>query len=169
MKKGSKYYPLFEHLCSANQPEITLTIPDIEALINGRLPATAWSKRAWWSNRSKGALQASAWINAGYHTEGVDLQQQTVTFRKFEAEYTVQQIDGKILWDRSAIKALRIHMGLTQAEFASELGVRQQTISEWENGVYGPTRSTSKHLELVAEKAKFMYGEKEQQGEEGRS
>lgn len=159
MKKGSKYYPLFEHLRSADQPEITLTISAIEALIDGVLPATAWRQKAWWSNRSKGALQASAWINAGYHTENINLQQQTITFRKFEVEYSIQQIDGKVLWNRDAIKALRLHMGLTQTEFASKLGVRQQTISEWENGVYGPTRSTSKHLELVAEKANFTYGE----------
>ena len=163
MKKGSKYYPLFEHLCSADQPEITLTIAAIEALIDGLLPATAWRQKAWWSNRSKGALQASAWINAGYHAEDVDLQQQTITFRKFKVEYRIQRIDGKVLWNRDAIKALRLHMGLTQTEFASQLGVRQQTISEWENGVYGPTRSTSKHLELVAEKAKFTYGETNQE------
>ena len=159
MKKGSKYYPLFEHLRRADQPEITLTIAEIDALIDGVLPATAWRQKAWWSNRSKGALQASAWINAGYHAAAVNLQRQTITFRKFEAEYQIQQIDGKVLWNGSSIKALRLHMGLTQTEFASQLGVRQQTISEWENGVYGPTRSTSKHLELVAEKAKFTYGE----------
>lgn len=159
MKKGSKYYPLFEHLRSADQPEITLTIPEIEALIDGVLPATARRQKAWWSNRSKGALQAAAWINAGYHTETVNLQQQTITFRKFEARYLIQRIDGKVLWNRDAIRALRRHMGLTQTEFANQLGVRQQTISEWENGVYGPTRSTAKHLELVAEKAKFTYGE----------
>ena len=55
------------------------------------------------------------------------------------------------------IKALRQHMEASQGELADELGVRQQTISEWETGVYAPSRATSKHLGLVAEKAGFAY------------
>jgi DNA-binding transcriptional regulator YiaG len=48
-------------------------------------------------------------------------------------------------------------MGLSQSQFAEELGVRQQTISEWETSAYEPNRATSKHLNLVAEKAGFKY------------
>ena len=62
-----------------------------------------------------------------------------------------------LLWNSELIKALRLHMGLTQVEFAERLGVRQKTVSEWENGVYAPTRSKSKHLELVAGIAGFRY------------
>jgi DNA-binding transcriptional regulator YiaG len=51
-------------------------------------------------------------------------------------------------------------MGLTQAQFAEELGVRQQTVSEWEQGLYAPTRATAKHLTLVAERAEFIYSKK---------
>jgi DNA-binding transcriptional regulator YiaG len=57
------------------------------------------------------------------------------------------------------IKALRGHMGLNQAQLAESLGVRQQTVSEWENGLYEPSRATSKYLMLVAERADFSYGE----------
>jgi DNA-binding XRE family transcriptional regulator len=57
------------------------------------------------------------------------------------------------------VRALRIHMGVTQQELAGVLGVRQQTISEWEKGAYEPTRSTSKHLDRVAKEAGFSYGE----------
>ena len=46
-------------------------------------------------------------------------------------------------------------MNLTQAKFAQELGVRRQTVSEWENGVYEPDRSTAKHLELIAKQKQF--------------
>jgi len=46
---------------------------------------------------------------------------------------------------------------LTQAKLAKELGVRQQTVSEWEKGVYTPTRAFSKYLTIVAEKASFHY------------
>ena len=37
--------------------------------------------------------------------------------------------------------------------------MRQQTVSEWETGVYAPTRATSKFLTLVAERAGFNFGE----------
>ena len=63
-------------------------------------------------------------------------------------------------WDASTVKALREHLGLTQTELSEELGVRQQTVSEWECGLYQPRGSSAKLLNLVAEKAQFKYGEK---------
>ena len=66
-------------------------------------------------------------------------------------------------WDAETIKALREHMGLSQQTLADELGCRQQTISEWETGMYKPRRSTSKYLSLIAERAGFEYAA----GEEG--
>ncbi|NER80125.1 MAG: helix-turn-helix transcriptional regulator [Leptolyngbya sp. SIO1D8] len=156
MKPGSKYYPLYQHLTQCKKDPIALTLTAIEALIAGQLPISARTKRGWWSNRSTGALQASAWIAAGYHTHTIDLNAQIITFKKFKAEYKVQYSDGEITWNRFAIKALRKHMQLTQVQFAETLGVRRQTVSEWENGVYLPERSTLKHLGLVAEKENFQ-------------
>lgn len=157
MKEGSKYQPLLDFLCGSDQNEITLSFVEIESLIKDSLPNSAKSNRAWWSNRSKGALQASAWIEAGYRVENVDFDQQCVTFRQFTNSEEVQIVDGKVVWNSKSIKALRLQIGLTQAEFAQELGVRQQTVSEWENGIYEPTRSKSKHLDLVAKTIGFKY------------
>lgn len=163
MKPGSKYYPLFEYLkrChleradSSEPAELTLTLAEIERLIRNRLPASA-RLRSWWSNRdSVSAAQAAAWIQAGYHVEAVDFERQTVTFREFQTEYVVQRQGDTILWNQDAVRALRKHMSLTQAKFAQELGVRRQTVSEWENGVYEPDRSTAKHLERVAQQQRF--------------
>jgi DNA-binding transcriptional regulator YiaG len=156
MKPGSKYYPLFEHLQRCGQDEMVLTFAAIEALIGCALPASARQRKNWWSNRdTSGALQSSAWVSAGYHVKGVDLEQETVRFGKFQAQYNIQHKDGEIVWHQDAIKALRKHMHLTQSQFAAELGVRRQTISEWENGVYDPNRSTAKFLELMAKQANF--------------
>lgn len=82
MKEGSKYQPLLEFLHDNNQPEVILTFAEIEALMNDSLPDSARSQRAWWSNRRKGAWQASAWMEAGYRVEDVDFEQQCVTFRQ---------------------------------------------------------------------------------------
>jgi DNA-binding XRE family transcriptional regulator len=161
MKEGSKYQPLLEFLRGSNQREVILTFAEIEALMNNPLPDSAKSKRAWWSNRSKGALQASAWMEAGYRVEDVDLDGQRVTFRKPTTGYQVQRVGDTVLWNSELIKALRLHMGLTQAEFADRLGVYQQTVSQWEKGAYEPTLATSKYLTLIAEQAGFKYGGEE--------
>jgi len=60
-------------------------------------------------------------------------------------------------WDSESINALRKHLGLTQQEMADELGTRQQTISEWETGMYKPRGASSTLLTIVAERAGFEY------------
>ncbi len=60
-------------------------------------------------------------------------------------------------WDSEHIRALRHHLGLTQRELADRLGTRQQTISEWEKGMYKPRGASSTLLSIVAERAKFKY------------
>lgn len=157
MNESSKYYPLFSHLQQSNQSELVLSLAEIESLLGVVLPATARLHRAWWSNRSQGAVQATAWMEAGFHVVAVDFAAEQVTFRKPGVIYHVRRREGELLWDAVLVKALRHHMGLTQAEFARELGVRQPTISEWETGAYEPKRSTSKLLSFVAERAGFEY------------
>ena len=60
-------------------------------------------------------------------------------------------------WDAAGVKALRAHLGLTQQEMAGELGTRQQTISEWETGLYRPRGLSERLLTLIAERADFEY------------
>jgi DNA-binding transcriptional regulator YiaG len=64
----------------------------------------------------------------------------------------------KATWDAGKVRALRRHLDLTQDELAQELGTRQQTISEWETGVYQPRGLSERLLSLVAERAGFDYG-----------
>lgn len=60
-------------------------------------------------------------------------------------------------WDGEQIHALRTHMQLTQSEMADKLGTRQQTISEWEKGMYRPRGASATLLNIVAERARFKY------------
>ena len=69
----------------------------------------------------------------------------------------VKQKSRKPQWDNQRIQALRRHLGLTQRELADKLGTRQQTISEWETGMYQPRGASAKLLSIVAEQAKFKY------------
>lgn len=159
MKESSKYQPLLDYLREhSHLDEVTLNFADIEVLLNNALPASARAQLAWWSNRKKGALQATAWMEAGYRVETVDFDAQQVTFRKLIQKIQVRHAGDAVQWNGELIKALRLHMGLTQTEFAERLGVRQGTVSDWENG-QSPARSTSKHLDLIAEMAGFKYRE----------
>lgn len=63
-------------------------------------------------------------------------------------------------WDSEKIHALRTHLKLTQNEMAEQLGTRQQTISEWEKGMYRPRGASATLLSIVAEQAKFKYDAK---------
>jgi DNA-binding transcriptional regulator YiaG len=63
----------------------------------------------------------------------------------------------KIKWDGAGVRALRRHMKLTQSGLADELGTRQQTISEWETGMYRPRGASVTLLTLVAERCGFKY------------
>lgn len=157
MKVGSKYYPLFSHLQQFGGAPVILHFSQIEALLGTSLPGSARSRAGWWSNRGKGAVQATAWMDAGYHVQSVDLEAETVHFGKAQLTYVVKKLGDTVLWNSGMIKALRQHMGFSQGELADELGVRQQTVSEWETGAYAPSRASSKHLGLVAERAGFAY------------
>ena len=48
-------------------------------------------------------------------------------------------------------------MQLTQEQLAEAMGVRQQTVSEWETGAYRPRGTSSRLLSLIADEAEFAY------------
>ena len=61
-------------------------------------------------------------------------------------------------WSAQRVKALRSALALSQRDFARQLGVRQQTISEWETGVYAPRGASARLLDMVAERGGVPYG-----------
>lgn len=61
-----------------------------------------------------------------------------------------KEVDG---WDAETVRALRERLGISQRELADELGVRQQTVSEWETGMYRPRGASARMLRVVAERA----------------
>jgi len=63
------------------------------------------------------------------------------------------EYDGGGDWDGERVARLRAALGLTQAAFARKLGVRQQTVSEWETGRYRPRGASARLLSMIAEEA----------------
>ena len=72
---------------------------------------------------------------------------------------------NKRQWSKEDIKALRQHLNLTQVKLAEELGTRQQTISEWEKGLYQPRGASATLLSIVAERSGFTYRAEEKHDE----
>jgi DNA-binding transcriptional regulator YiaG len=70
-------------------------------------------------------------------------------------------------WNARRVKALRRHLDMTQEQMARELGTRQQTISEWETGLYSPRGLSERLLSMVAESAGFQYGAQAADGSPG--
>ncbi|MBE9502470.1 MAG: helix-turn-helix domain-containing protein [Chloroflexi bacterium] len=60
-------------------------------------------------------------------------------------------------WSKEEIRSLRRHLSLTQTKLAEELGTRQQTISEWETGMYRPRGASATVLSIIAERSSFVY------------
>ncbi len=51
---------------------------------------------------------------------------------------------------------------------AAELGTRQQTVSEWETGLYRPRGASVRLLTIIAERAGFEYEAGNRQVETGK-
>jgi len=82
--KRGKYAPLYRHLRSLRGPEFRTSFGALEAILGFRLPNSARVHRPWWSNSSagNGHSHALAWQAAGWTTEAVDLNAETLTFRR---------------------------------------------------------------------------------------
>ena len=60
-------------------------------------------------------------------------------------------------WDAKRVRALRARLGLSQGALAEELGMRQQTVSEWETGRHEPRGASVRLLGMIAERSEFEY------------
>lgn len=78
-----KYAPLFRHLSQLPGDRWSATFAEVEALVGSRLPNSARVFRAWWANGAGlSHSQSMAWVLAGWKTADVDMDAETLTFRK---------------------------------------------------------------------------------------
>lgn len=81
----SKYEPLYKYLIKQTAKRVTLKMEEIEAIVDFKLPNSAYKYSAWWSNsKAKGHPWCRTWTDAGYFT--VDVQKtifrQEIIFEK---------------------------------------------------------------------------------------
>lgn len=78
----AKYDALRDELRRRGQPRITMSFAEIDQLVPGGLPNSAYTYQAWWANeRETRHVQRLAWLEAGYRVDRYDLGTRTVTFR----------------------------------------------------------------------------------------
>ncbi|MGI6081057.1 MAG: helix-turn-helix domain-containing protein [Candidatus Avilachnospira sp.] len=53
-------------------------------------------------------------------------------------------------YNKSEIKAIRTHAGMTQAVFADYMGVSSKTVEAWEKGTNHPTGSACRLLDILS-------------------
>src|SRR5450631_718958 len=79
-----KYEPLGDFLRKQSVTRIPMTFAEIERIVGTKLPK---SQRypAWWSNNPWNNVMTQVWLNAGFETEQVDVENQKLVFRKVGA------------------------------------------------------------------------------------
>jgi hypothetical protein len=78
----SKYQPLTTHLRGLRGDQVRMSFTEIERVIGAKLPHSADSHRAWWSNNPTNNVMTQAWLDAGFETEQVDLPGRKLVFRR---------------------------------------------------------------------------------------
>jgi hypothetical protein len=78
-----KYTPLenYLHDLPEGQREVSLRFEQIEKILNGKLPSSAYEDRRWWDHETEGNhVSKRAWANAGWKIEGLDVKKKWVKF-----------------------------------------------------------------------------------------
>ncbi len=80
--KRGKYAPLHNHLNALTVSEWHTSFSELESILGFDLPASARRHRPWWANQyvASGRPQAHAWLGAGWKTQSVNLETETLVF-----------------------------------------------------------------------------------------
>ena len=77
-----KYQPLEQFLRRHRPRRWRASFREIETLLGFKLPKSALTYPAWWSNDDTGHSHARAWLDAGWRTEEVDIADRKLTFAR---------------------------------------------------------------------------------------
>ncbi len=82
----SKYAPLAAYLRNQGGPAVKLTFGDIERLIQADLPPSARKHPRWWGDSAPtdSHTWAHQWMEAGWTTDQLNLEEGWVVFRRRE-------------------------------------------------------------------------------------
>ncbi len=87
---SSKYSPLARYLRAQSADSVRMKFSDIERVIGAKLPRSADTHRAYWSNNASNNVMTRAWLAAGFRSEQVDLAGRKLVFRRAERREAMQ-------------------------------------------------------------------------------
>ena len=76
------YEPITDYLRKAKSNSVRVTFKEVEVIIRRPLPGSAYRHREWWANNPSGHSHARSWVNAGWRTEQVDLEERVLVFSR---------------------------------------------------------------------------------------
>ena len=79
---SSKYHPLTQHLRAQRAGRVPMSFAEIERVLGTKLPPSAISHRAWWSNNPTNNVMTKAWLEAGFRSEQVDIEGRKLVFKR---------------------------------------------------------------------------------------
>lgn len=79
----SKYDGLAKYLAEIDGDSLTMSFSQINKLVTGGLPNSAYDYRPWWANRYDGNdAQNKGWQSVGWESSDVDMEGEKVTFNR---------------------------------------------------------------------------------------
>ena len=94
-----KYQRLYTYLSSLRHQEWRTSFGEVEAVMGFELPPSARLHRPWWGNQrgGNGHSHALAWSVAGWETAEVDMEAETLTFRRTQRT-SVPRLPLEVAW-----------------------------------------------------------------------
>lgn len=91
------------------QSEAEFTFEEIERILEGTLPASAWEHRSWWANDSVSHVQSQQWLDAGWRVVRVNLTEKRVLFaRSKDRNQTYIRFFSKLISELKNRKAFKL-------------------------------------------------------------
>lgn len=81
-----KYEALGQFLRGQPTEEVPLSFSEIEQVIGGTLPHSAYVHRPWWSNNPSNSAMTRVWLEAGFRTERVDMAAKKLVFKRLRGK-----------------------------------------------------------------------------------
>ncbi len=78
----SRYAPLAIWLQQQEADRVTRTFKEVETIISGELPPSAYNNRSWWANDGVGHVQSKQWLEVDWRVSSVNMSAERVVFSR---------------------------------------------------------------------------------------
>lgn len=130
------------------QRRVELTFTEIEKLLRGRLPVSAYQHRLWWAN-DRNNSQAQQWLEAGWAVTRVSSYEETVTFEPIKARggayidfynNLLNSLRGSVQFELEDVSPdgknwITIAYPLTNASFTASMGFHDSSKEPFSMGI----------------------------------